>query len=62
MTSLILSCILHVACVARQSLKMEAVRSAETSVNFHRNTWRHIQEDKQNPTRIKVNLSLWLIN
>jgi hypothetical protein len=40
------SCFLLVACLAYSSiLRMEAVHSFETSVNFYRNTRRHIPED-----------------
>lgn len=42
-----------VACLAYSSdLKMEAVRSFETPVNFHQTTWRYISEDGRYPSQL----------
>jgi hypothetical protein len=41
------ACFVLISCMANSSsLKMEAIRSSETSVNFHRTTWRYIPEGR----------------
>jgi hypothetical protein len=45
--ALLAACFLLVSCLAYSlTVKMETICSSETSVDFHRTTWRYIPEDR----------------